>query len=162
MRAIRILPLLAALCATAGCSGTDDLLPEVTAPSVNVVGEWLTTYPANDGAHTETRMKFGADGSFSSELLWIGFHGLPAGEVTGYLRMRGQYRLDGDRLMLRIVRSEIWQKYAVGENPSVSTPFPTWNENGTLAVDGDQLIHTYASAPADAPETFIEVYRRER
>lgn len=161
---IRILPLLvaAALFSTAGCSRTDDLLPEVTVPSVNVEGEWLTTYPANNGAHTETRMKFGADGSYSSELLWIGFYGLPAGEVTGYLRMRGQYRVEGDRLMLRIVRSEIWQKYAVGENPSVATPFPTWSEHGTLAVDGDQLIHTYVSAPADRPETFTEVYRRER
>jgi hypothetical protein len=163
MRTIRILPLLLfALFATAGCSRMDDLLPEVTAPSVNVVGEWLTTYPSNDGAHTETRMKFGADGSYSSELLWIGFYGLPAGEVTGYVRMQGQYRLEGDRLMLRITRAEQWQKYAVGENPSVSTPRPVWGENGTLAVEGDQLIHTYVSAPADAPETFTEVYRRER
>ncbi|HEU4881866.1 MAG TPA: hypothetical protein VFT45_06470 [Longimicrobium sp.] len=163
MRTIRILPLLLATCfATAGCSGSDDLLPEVTAPSVSVVGEWLTTYPANDGAHTETRMKFGADGSYSSELLWIGFYGRPADEVTGYLRTRGKYRMEGDRLMLAIDFAETWQKYAVGPNPSVSRPRPVWGERGTLAVAGDQLIHTYVSAPADAPETFTEVYRRER
>jgi hypothetical protein len=163
MRTIRILPLLAAaLFGTAGCSQVDDLLPEVTAPSVNVVGEWLITYPANEGAHTENRMKFGADGSYSSELLWIGFYGLPADEVTGYLRMQGQYRLEGDRLMLRITRAKQWQKYAAGPNPSVGTPEPAWWENGTLAVEGDRLIHTYVSAPADAPETFTEVYRRER
>jgi hypothetical protein len=29
-------------------------------------------------------------------------------------------------------------------------------------VDGDRLIHTYVSAPADKPERFTEVYRRER
>jgi hypothetical protein len=162
MRTIRILALLAALVTTAGCSGMDDLLPEIAAPSVDVAGEWVLMYPANDGAHTETRMKFGADGSYRSELLWIGFYGLPAGEVTGYMRTRGQYRLEGDRLMLRIVFAEEWQKYAVGPNPSVSTPRPVWGERGTLAVDGDRLLHTYVSAPADAPQTFTEVYRRER
>jgi hypothetical protein len=162
MRTIRILSLLAVLFATAGCSRMDDLLPEIEAPSVNVAGEWLLTYPANDGAHTEMRMKFAADGSFGSELLWIGFYGLPADEVTGYMRTSGRYRMEGDRLMLRIVFAEEWQKYAVGPNPSVSTPRPVWSERGTLAVDGDRLIHTYVSAPADAPQTFAEVYRRER
>lgn len=163
MRTIQILTLLfAALFATAGCAHVDGLLPEFGPSTVDVVGEWLVTYPANDGAHTEMRMKFEADGSYSSELLWIGFYGLPANEVTGYMRSRGEYRMDGDRLMLRITRAEEWQKYAAGPNPSVSTPEPRWNAWGTLAVEGDRLIHTYVSAPADAPQTFTEVYRRQR
>lgn len=162
MRITRILPLLlAVLVAATGCSQVNDLLPDVGGGE-NVEGQWLLTYPANEGAHTEMRMKFGGDGSYSSELLWIGFYGLPADEVTGYLRTEGEYRMEGDRLMLRITRSEQWQKYAVGPNPSVSTPTPAWSPWGTLDVDGDRLIHTYVSAPADAEETFTEVYRRER
>lgn len=164
---MRTLPILALLGATlftaAGCSGVDDLLTAVRpGESVDVTGTWLVTHPANDGAHTEMRMKFGADGSFSSELLWIGFYDLPADEVTGYWRTQGRYRMEGDRLLLAITRSEEWQKYAVGPNPSVSTSAPTWSGRGTLAVDGNRLIHTYVSAPADAPETFTEIYHRER
>ncbi|HEX6368113.1 MAG TPA: hypothetical protein VF006_04210 [Longimicrobium sp.] len=164
MRIFRLVALLATtLVASAACSGVDDVLSAVIPEgSVNVEGEWLLTYPANEGAHTETRMKFGADGSYSSELLWIGFYDLPADEVTGYLRTQGQYRMEGDRLMLRVTRAEEWQKYAVGPNPSVSTPAPGWGERGTLRRDGDRLIHTYVSAPADAPQTYTEVYRRER
>ncbi|WP_420130423.1 hypothetical protein [Longimicrobium sp.] len=163
MRTIRILPLLAAiLFAVPGCSEVDNLLPEVTRGAVNVEGEWMLSYPANEGAHTETRLTFGAGGSYSSEILWIGFYGLPADEVTGYLRTKGQYRMDGDRLMLRITRAEGWQKYAVGPNPSVSTPVPTWWEHGTLEVRGDKLVHTYVSAPADREETFTEVYQRDQ
>ena len=82
--------------------------------------------------------------------------------MTGYWRTRGRYRMEGDRLMVAITRSEEWQKYAVGPNPSVSTPRPVWGERGTVDVDGDRLIHTYVSAPADRPETFTEVYQRER
>lgn len=164
MRTFRLLALLAAtLLASAACSGVDDVLSSVIPEgSVNVEGEWLLAYPGNEGAHTETRLTFGADGSYSMELLWIGFYGLPADEVTGYQRTQGQYRMEGDRLMLRITRSEHWQKYAVGPNPSVATPAPAWGENGTLRRDGDRLIHTYVSAPADAEQTFTEVYRRER
>jgi hypothetical protein len=163
MRTLRILSLLAALLfAAAGCAGMDDLLPDVLEPSENVVGEWVVTYPANDGAHTEMRMKFGADGSYSSELLWIGFYGLPADEVTGYWRTQGRYRMEGDNLLVATSRSEEWQKYAVGPNPGISTPNPIWVERGTVDVDGDRLTHTYVSAPADKPETFTEVYRRER
>lgn len=128
---------------------------------MNVQGDWVFPYPANEGAHTETRLKFGADGSYSSELLWIGFYGLPADDVTGYLRTAGQYRMEGDRLLLRIIRSETWQKYAVGTNPSVSTSVPTWLRRGTLEVRGDKLVHTYVSAPGDADETFTEIYQRE-
>lgn len=163
MRTFRFLALLSALFAATGCSGVDDVLTAIRPrESVEVTGDWLLTYPANDGAHTETRMKFGADGSFSSELLWIGFYDRPADEVTGYLRTQGRYRMEGDRLLLAVTRSEEWQKYAVGPNPSVNTPLPRWSERGTLAVDGDRLIHTYVSAPADAPQTFTEVYHRER
>jgi hypothetical protein len=164
MRTFRILALLGvALFASTACSGVDDVLTAVRpGESVDVAGNWLLTYPANDGAHTEMRMKFGADGSYSSELLWIGFYGLPADEVTGYWRTAGRYRMDGNRLLLAITRSEQWQKYAVGPNPSVSTPLPRWTARGTLAVDGDRLIHTYVSAPADAEETFTEIYHRER
>jgi hypothetical protein len=163
MRTIRILPLLAAiLFAAPACSHVDNLLPDADGPSVNVVGEWVQTYPADEDAHTETRMKFGADGSYRSEILWIGFYGLPADEVTGYVRTRGEYRLEGDRLMLRITRAEHWQKYAAGPNPVVTTPEPTWWQHGTLDVRGGHLIHTYVSAPTDAEETFTEVYRRER
>jgi hypothetical protein len=165
MRIDRILPLLAAaLLGTAACSGADDLLvPDTWVASVSVVGQWVSSMPANDGAHTEERMTFGDDGSFSSEILWIGFHGRPAAEVTGYYRTRGSYALDGDRLMVRTTRAEQWQKYAVGENPSVvTTSNPIWTERGTLAVAGDRLLHTYVSAPADAPETFTQVYQRER
>jgi hypothetical protein len=161
MRILRILPLLLALVVAAtGCSRVGDLLPD--AGDENVEGEWLITYPANEGAHTETRMKFGGDGSYESEVLWIGFYGLPADEVTGYWRTEGEYRMEGNLLMLRITRSEEWQKYAVGPNPSVSTPKSVWSDRGTLDVDGDRLIHTYVSAPFDAPQTFTEVYRRER
>lgn len=163
MRTLRLLALLAAaLFAAAGCSATDDLLTAVRPGDVDVVGDWLLTYPANDGAHTETRMKFGADGSFRSEVLWIGFYELPADEVTGYWRAQGRYRMEGDRLLLAITRSEMWQKYAVGPNPSVDTSVPRWSDRGTLAVDGDRLTHTYVSAPADRPETYTEVYHRER
>jgi hypothetical protein len=164
MRTFRLLALLGATLFTgAGCSGVDDVLTAVRpGESVDVAGNWLLTYPANDGAHTEMRMKFGADGSYSSELLWIGFYDLPADEVTGYWRTEGRYRMDGNRLLLALTRSEQWQKYAVGPNPSVNTPLPRWTERGTLAVDGDRLIHTYVSAPADAEETFTEIYHRER
>lgn len=162
MRTVRTLALLAAVLASAvGCAQLDNLLPR-TEGSADVVGQWLVTYPASDGAHTEQRLTFGADGSFSTELLWIGFYGLPADEVTGYMRTRGQYRVEGGRLMLRVTRAEEWQKYAVGPNPSVATPDPVWGERGTVRVQGDRLIHTYVSAPADAPQTFTEIYRRER
>lgn len=159
MRRIRTAVLLAAtLFAAARCSGADLF----TADSAGVVGRWLVEYPANDGAHTEQRLTFGADGSYASELLWIGFYGRPADEVTGYLRTRGQYRVRDGVLMLRIERQEEWQKYAVGPNPAVSTPRPVWGDHGTVRVEGDRLIHTFVSAPADAPETFTVTYRRER
>lgn len=161
MRTIRILPLLAAaLLAVTGCSRIDALLPGSSLE--NMVGQWLLTYPAEGDAHTEMRMTFAEDGSYSSELLWIGFYGLPADEVTGYWRTWGEYRMEGDRLMVRLTRSEQWQKYAAGPNPSVTTPEPVWGDRGTVDVDGNRLIHTYVSAPADAEETFVEVYRRER
>lgn len=164
MRITRTLALLGALLfGSAACSAVDNLLPPfLHAPSVEVVGEWLLTSRAGEGAHTESRMKFGEDGSFSTEYLWIGFYGRPADEVTGYMRTQGSYRLNGDKLYVSTTRVEQWQKYAVGENPAITTPTPAWDERGTLARDGDRLIHTYVSAPADAPQTFTEVYRRER
>lgn len=161
MRIARILSLLVpALLAAAACARITDVL--VPGGSVNVVGDWVATYPANDGAHTEERMKFGEDGAFRSEVLWIGFYALPADEVTGYMRSEGRYRVEGDRLMVAITRSETWQKYAVGPNPSVATPAPAWGDHGRVAVDGDRLTRTYVSAPADAPQTFTAVYHRER
>lgn len=165
MRTSRILSLLAVvmLASSAACDGGGDLLvPDTMMGSVNVVGEWVAAYPASDGAHTEERMKFGASGSYSSEVLWIGFYGRPADEVTGYLRTQGRYRMEGDRLMLLVTRVEEWQKYAVGPNPSLSTPDPVWAGRGTLEVEGDRLIHTFVAAPLDAPETFTQVYQRER
>jgi hypothetical protein len=70
--------------------------------------------------------------------------------------------MEGDNLLVATSRSEEWQKYAVDPNPGISTPNPIWVERGTVDVDGDRLTHTYVSAPADRPETFTEVYRRER
>lgn len=126
-------------------------------------GEWLLVRRVDNGARTEQRMTFAADGSLRSETQWLGFYGLPATEVTGYMRQNGRKRFEGSTLLLRIERSETWQKYAVGPNPSVVTVRkPEWTERGSVRVEGDQLLHTFVSAPADAPETFTAVYQRLR
>jgi hypothetical protein len=44
----------------------------------------------------------------------------------------------------------------------VNTSVPGWSERGTLARDGDRLIHTCVSAPADAEETFTGIYHRDQ
>lgn len=164
MRITRTLALLSAvLLGSAACSRVGDLVaPIIGSPSVNVVGDWLSTHRANDKERVEERMKFGDDGSFSSETLWIGFYGVPKDEVTGYSRTYGRYRLDGDKLQVSLTRSEHWQKYAVGTNPTTVTLEPVWGDRGSLDRDGDRLIHTYVSAPVDAPQTFKQVYQRER
>jgi hypothetical protein len=128
-----------------------------------VRGEWRIVQPAPGNAYTEQSLVFGSDGTFRSELLWYGFHGSPPTTLTGYARTVGEYRLDGERLLLRQRRSEEWQMYAVGPNPSVSVVSrPKWAEHGTVRVSGDRLFHTFTSAPADTPVTATMVYERVR
>lgn len=162
MRLLRTSALLLALLLTAAACARDLLPPFDPDDAADVGGRWVLVYPHPEGARYEKRMSFGTDGVYQSEGLWIGFYGQPADEVTGSLRIRGRYRLDGDVLMLRITRSEMWQKYGIGANPSiVSRSDAPWEERGTMRVEGGKLIHTYVSAPADAPTTYTEVYERE-
>lgn len=152
-----LLPL--ALAALAGCNDGR----ATGGPPDRVVGEWLASHPAPDGARTETRMAFGADGGFRSEVRWYGFHGHPPATLTGYARETGEFRLQGDRLMLRIRRTENWQMYAAGPNPAVEErERSAWTGQGTLRVEGDRLLLTTTSAPADAPVTDTTAYARVR
>jgi hypothetical protein len=156
---IRVLPLLLlallAACETATGGPSEE--------SVRVQGEWLAIHPGNDGARTEQRMIFGDDGSYQFEILWYGNYGLPSTELTGYSRSGGSYRVAGERLEVRTEHSAHWQKYAVGTNPSiVVVPNPQWGDHGTVRVVGNSLLHTFTSAPADAPITSTETYVRVR
>ncbi len=158
MRAARPLLLLILTLLAAAC----DRAATITGPA-ELVGAWAVSNPAPEGAHTEQRMTFGSEGNFTAEVRWYGFYGLPADEQTGYMVSRGSYRLEGTTLVVRLTRQEQWQKYAVGENPSVETiRDPRWNEAGSVHVDGDRMTFTYVSAPADAPQVFTEEYRRVR
>lgn len=151
MSALVILLLLAAAC---------DRDPLLGPPELH--GEWRLVHQAQEG-HTEHRLTFGADGGYRSELRWYGFYGHPATVVTGYATATGAYRLDGDELRLRIARTEEWQMYAVGPNPSVQKVLaPSWERAGTVDLNGDELRYTFVSAPLDVPVVTTAVYQRLR
>lgn len=156
MRRLRLLLATALLAATAACAN-DGLFPATDAA---VVGDWVAVHGTAGSASTEESFTFRADGTYRQAVEWRGFHGRPASETTGYVRTSGLYRVDGGRLMLRVVQSESWELNAVGENPTRVTLTQGWQEHGTLARDGDALVHTFVAAPADAPETFRTVYQR--
>lgn len=157
MTRLLVLLLLALPLLVQGCDGGS-----ATGPT-ELRGEWLATHRLSDGARTEDRFYFGADGTFRHEYLWYGFHGLPATELTGYSRTAGRYRVEGDSLHVLVGGRESWQKLAVGPNPTVTrVRRPRWAEHGTVRVEGDRLFHTTVSAPADAPQVFTQEYRRVR
>ncbi|HEX8362726.1 MAG TPA: hypothetical protein VF613_21570 [Longimicrobium sp.] len=155
MTRLRILSLLA-LALLAACD------PAVVTSSPEMTGEWLAVFPSENGARTEQRMTYGEDGSYTFEIIWYGFYNLPSSEVTGRSRATGQYRLSGGRLELRI-RQEEWQRYAAGPNPSVTVHDDAeWSGHGTVRIEGDRLLHTFVSAPADAPIESTLAYLRAK
>jgi hypothetical protein len=157
MTASRTLLLLLLIPLLTACDGSRVLEPSA------IQGEWRIVQPASGNPYTVQSMVFRPDGTFGFELLWYGFHGSPPTTLTGYARTVGEYRLDGERLLWREHRSEHWQMYAAGPNPSVSVVSrPEWTEYGTVRVRGDRLFHTFTSAPADAPITTTMVYERVR
>jgi hypothetical protein len=156
MRSLRSSALVVLILLTAACD-RDPLL----GPS-ELRGEWRLVHQAQEG-HTEHRLTFGADGKYRSELRWYGFHGHTSTVVTGYATTTGAYRLEGDELLLRIVRSEEWQMYAVGPNPSVQKVLaPRWARAATVELQGDELYYTFVSAPLDVPVVTTAVYQRLR
>ena len=157
MRLAKILSALSLLLLVAACESRSLVAPE------GMRGSWRIVYPADDGARTEQWIHLGADGSFRGEILWYGYYGHPPATRTGYSTSEGEHRLDGDRLEVRVRRTEQWQMYAVGPNPAIEVrKDPEWTDYGTVRVRGDQLFHTTTSAPADAPITATETYQRVR
>lgn len=157
MKLPRTVPVLALLLLLAACESRSLVAPE------EMRGSWRIVYPAGDGARTEQWIHLGSDGSFRSEMLWYGYHGHPSATRTGQSISEGEHRVDGDRLEVRIRRTEQWQMYAVGPNPAIEVRSdPEWTDHGTVRVRGDQLFHTTTSAPADAPITATETYQRVR
>ena len=156
MRSFRALVLLAATAlAAAGCTDDPPLAPE----AAGAVGQWVFVRPADAGARMEHRISFGDDGTYAFETLYFGFHGRPADEVTSYLRGRGRFRLDDDVLMLQVARTEEWSWRM---DPVVYWGERTWNQQGTVHVEGDRLTHTFVSMALDSPQTVTMVYQRER
>ncbi len=154
MTPLRVLFLLAlaliAACDRAPVSGSRDMS-----------GEWVTVSPPDNGTHIEQRMSYGEDGSYTFDVIWYGYFGHPSDQVTGAARSTGRYRLDGDRLEVRIVSYEEWYRNAT--SPSVTlVEDPKWEAHGTVRVEGDRLLHTFVSAPLDVPVESTVTYQRAR
>lgn len=163
MRPVTTLGLLLIAGITAVGCDRQSLLPVPEA----VAGEWMAEpYRWSDNwspKRTDQLLTLGADGGYTWEVRSYGGYGKSESELTFFSKVIGEYRVEGDRLQVRLAQQVTWDSFYGNPKPRVEDLSSRgWTDHGTLELKGDRLTHTYISYPADAPETTVVIYQRIR
>lgn len=153
MRIPRLIPFIALALALSACENALVVTDE------RLVGTWLLEEQPVPPGRMREQVAFGAGGSFVRDVRFYGYNGQSATELSGYYRLTGEYRLNGDRLEIRPVREISWDAL-VGGQPSIRDLSGEWGDAGTVRIEGDTMIRTFFTYPADAPvETTVRYHR---
>jgi len=142
MRIRRLISLLVLPLALAACD--DSTAP---APPPEIVGSWTrASEPAT--ANVADHLGFGADGRYVHDVMI--YQDAGHGTLSSSYREEGSYRLNGERLELRVTRTTEWDAL-IGGVPVVTNGPGTWADAGIVRISGNTLDHTYVTYPAEAP-----------
>jgi hypothetical protein len=148
--------LAVALASASGCERSP-LLPD------ELRGTWVLEERASDGSRTEHTLVLDRRGRIGYDARSYGWYDLPDGVLTGYHRYSGTYRIDGERLMTRITRTETWALYAVGANPYVEHHRDARvHDAARVRLEEGRLVFTFVHAPLHVPEEVTIVFERRR
>lgn len=152
LAALLALPLALSACESALAVG-DGIGDE------RLAGTWVREREPAPPGEIREQVVYGADGTYVRDVRYYGYNAQSANELSGFYKAEGQYRLNGDRLEMRLVRETHWDALTGGE-PTVDRHFGGWVDAGTVRIEGDTLIRTYTTYPADAPvETIVRYHR---
>jgi hypothetical protein len=158
----------AAVLAVGGAGCTDDaavLVGDMAVPA-DLLGRWATPPEPNSGGSFVYSLEFGRDGRFVVEWRAFGMYpGQRAGDVSGYSRSYGAYRVDGDRLTMLVDRVVTWDRFYGADSPETVTrpqPATAMYDDARFRVEagGEALVLDYTSYPADAPVAARMTFRR--
>lgn len=164
MRSIRR-PLLLVLLLSIAAAACNRL---VAPTSDALTGEWVGPRETwSDGVspdHMDRLVTFGADGSYRFEVRIYGAYGQPAAQLSSWSKTEGRYRLEGDRLLVKLEATTSWDSFYGADSQERVERLDSsgYADSGQLRLRGDELVHTYLSYPADAPVETVMVYRRAR
>lgn len=159
MRLFRHCSLVLSLTFTLACAS-----PTESGPS-SLDGTWVAAIEnASPSGWYRRSLIFEASGSFTSEFRSYGiYQGQPRDELSGYSRIEGTYRAEGDRLFFQPTRLVSWDRfYGVNSPERVSEPYPygTIFDDARYERQGRMLTLHYTTYPADAPEPTVVVFMR--
>ena len=153
--------LAAATLLTLACS---DRAPTEPGPSV-LSGHWISQrFSLGESASYEHHLTLSRFRSFASEARNYGsYPGQGPDEFSGYTRVEGTYRVDGDRLHFHPVRQVSWDLfYGRGSPVEIIEPYPygTLFDSTRFEIVAERLTLRYLSYPFDAPVvTTLELTR---
>jgi hypothetical protein len=160
MRAQKLLPVIATVL-TLGCS---DQAPTEPRPQP-LTGHWISQrFALGESASYEHHLTLSPFLKFVSEARNYGsYPGQGPDDFSGYTRVEGTYRVDGDRLQFRPLRQVSWDLF-YGQNSPVQViepyPYGTLFDGARFEIVAERLTLHYLSYPLDAPvATTLELSR---
>ena len=125
-----------------------------------VTGHWVTPrFGLGESASYEHHLILSPFWKFASEARNYGsYPGQGPDDFSGYTRVEGTYRFDGDRLHFRPLRQVSWDLFYGRNSPvEVIEPYPygTLFDSTRFEVSADRLTLHYLSYPFDTPEATI-------
>jgi len=144
--------LSAAALLTLACSDRATTEPEPQ----SLTGHWVTQrLSLGESASYEHHLLLQRFGRFASEVRTYGsYPGQAPDEFSGYSRVEGAFRVDGDRLEFRPVRLVEWDLfYGLSSPVRVIEPYPygILFDSTRFEIAADHLTLRYLSYPSDAP-----------
>lgn len=131
-----------------GCSGPTET------DSFSLTGHWVTApEDLGPGAWYQTHLLLDRRGLVVVDVRSYGHYGRPRDELTGYSRIQGIYRIEGDRLLFTPRRLAQWDRFYGADSPEhTQEPYhgPLFDE-ARYVLGAGQLTIDYITYPFDAP-----------
>jgi hypothetical protein len=135
-----------------------------TEPEAGLVGYWKSA-PENlepSGSY-ETWLSFNSFGGFEQQVRGYGIYpGQGQNELSAYTKIKGTYRIEGDRLIFDSDRQAWWDPTFYGPDEHEAKDDSRLYDEGRFTLDGDHLVLHYISYPLDAPVATSAEFTRQR
>ena len=133
-------------------------------PAEDLAGTWLTAPADLEPGWYETRLSFSVYGVFEQEVRSYGMYpGQDRNELSAYSKIKGTYRVEGDRISFETTSTAWWDPQFYGPRERVLKPYKvTLYDESRYRLEGTRLVLAYTSYPVDAPVPSSQDFIRER